>query len=103
MTTILDSHGLCRILSISQSTLKQTWRGYPCFFVGTGRSLRSARFLLDDVLGYLKERDYGILRQNDKNLDGPGAARRRTTTFHAASAIPTKRLKPEFPAVSIDQ
>ncbi|MCP3944837.1 MAG: hypothetical protein GY710_25620 [Desulfobacteraceae bacterium] len=38
--------------------MKKNWRIYPHFFVATGSDARSARFDVDDVLLFLKNRDY---------------------------------------------
>jgi len=58
MGKIVDSDGLCEILNIKKRTLQGVWREYPHFFVAQGRDLRSARFDKEEVINFLKERDY---------------------------------------------
>jgi hypothetical protein len=62
---IVDIHELSRVLNTNVKTLAKRWRGFPHFFTGTGRNLKSARFDLDDVLRYLKH-DCVARSQNGK-------------------------------------
>ena len=75
MTEIVDITGLAGVLSCSKSNILKTWRQYPHFFVGTGNSAKGARFDINDVLGYLKNRDYASLGQENEQLQGKGADR----------------------------
>ena len=69
MTRSLDYKELARHLGFAPQTLKKTWRCYPHYFPGSGRTLKSARFDLDDVLDYLKGRDYAGL-QGGQEISG---------------------------------
>jgi len=62
---IVDIDGLAEILQSSKWTLRKVWRSYPHFFVGQGQDLRAARFDVNDVLAYLKERG-----AHDGSLEG---------------------------------
>ena len=66
MTYALTYKELAERLGSSPETLKKVWRSYPHYFVGSGRNLKSARFDLQDVLDYLKGRDYANLRLPDQ-------------------------------------
>nr|WP_299977054.1 hypothetical protein [Desulfobacula sp.] len=68
---IVNIEGLSKILYCSTATIKKTWREYPHIFIGLGRTAKSARFFVNDVLDYLKERDYqnGISRPKNKSMD----------------------------------
>ena len=65
---IVNAEGLAKELKCSISLLRKVWREYPHFFVGVGRDLRGARFDVDDVLNYLKERGnyYGCLEEQER-------------------------------------
>nr|WP_245743097.1 hypothetical protein [Desulfobacula phenolica] len=67
---IVDVEGLSKVLSCSTATIKKTWREYPHIFIGLGRTAKSARFIVDDVVSYLIERDYknGISRSKNKKM-----------------------------------
>jgi len=71
---IVDIHGLAEILLCSDSMIEKTWAEYPHFFIGLGRTARGARFDIDDVVNYLKGRDYAEFRQADKKMDGESPA-----------------------------
>ena len=58
MTGALNYIELAKNLNVASQTLKKSWRHLPHFFVGSGTNLKSARFDLQDVLSYLKDRDY---------------------------------------------
>jgi len=68
---IVNIDGLSKILYCSTATIKKTWREYPHIFIGLGRTAKSARFFANDVLDYLKKRDYpnGISRHKNKKMD----------------------------------
>jgi len=76
---IVDVRGLAKILGCSDRTLEKVWFEFPHFFIGRGRTLRGARFDLDDVIEHLKSRDYAIPRQNQKRVgrSGQGAWRQK--------------------------
>jgi len=67
---IVDIHGLASILKASPNTLKKVWRSYPHFFIGEGRTLKGARFDVDDVLIHLKRQagNVGIQTRKKRNL-----------------------------------
>jgi len=69
LTQIVDISGLAEVLLCSEHILRKTWREYPHFFIGLGGTARGARFDVNDVIRYLKERDYADLGQKNKNLD----------------------------------
>ena len=69
--SIVDAEGLAKELKCSISLLRKVWRKYPHFFIGIGRDLRGARFDLNDVLNYLKERgNYGRLEEQKSGMVG---------------------------------
>lgn len=68
---IVDIRGLAEVLECSNRTLEKVWFEFPHFFIGRGRTLRGARFDLDDVVEHLKNRDYAIPRQNQKRMGRP--------------------------------
>lgn len=72
MNTI-DKAGLSKILLISGSLIEKIWREYPHFFVGQKKTGKSVRFDLNDVIEYLKERDYADSGQKGKEVDRAGA------------------------------
>jgi len=76
MMQIVDKDKLCEVLLISESTLKKTWTEYPHFYIGTGRDLRGARFIVEDVINYLRSRDYAESGQNQKNVDRQSSHKR---------------------------
>jgi len=55
---IVNIHGLAKFLCCSVVTIQKTWRGYPHFFIGLGKTAKSARFDISDVIWFLKNRDY---------------------------------------------
>jgi hypothetical protein len=50
----------------------KTWKQYPHFYIGHGCTAKGARFDINDVIGYLKKRDYADTGQKTKNMDGQG-------------------------------
>jgi hypothetical protein len=70
-TTIVNIHGLSEVLCCSVATIQKTWREYPYFFIGEGKTAKSARFIVNDVISYLINRDYknGISRSENKKMD----------------------------------
>ena len=72
-TPFLTGKELAEVLAISYSTLKKTWRGLPHIKLGSGNSLNSVRFLLPDVISYLRMLNYGpkeILDQTRHQIRG---------------------------------
>jgi phage terminase Nu1 subunit (DNA packaging protein) len=72
MTKIADGKELCSILNIKKRTLQNVWQEYPHFFVATGRDLRSARFDVEEVIEFLKARDYShehLVQKKSKGMD----------------------------------
>ncbi len=67
---IVDIHGLAIFLCCSAATVQKTWRTYPHFFIGLGKTAKSARFDINDVIWFLKNRDYpnGISRSKNKKM-----------------------------------
>ena len=56
---IVTHKELCAFLKMSQRSLQRMgWRKLPHFFVGVGEDLRAARFVLKDVIDYLRENSY---------------------------------------------
>ncbi|OEU69931.1 MAG: hypothetical protein BA863_01605 [Desulfovibrio sp. S3730MH75] len=53
---------LAEILGRAALTVRNEWRIYPHYFVGIGRTLKSARFDLDEVLEYLKEQTRDVIQ-----------------------------------------
>lgn len=51
---------LAEKLGVSEALVRKVWKELPHFFVGQSRTLRGARFDLDDVINFLKKRDYEI-------------------------------------------
>jgi len=68
---IVNYKGLARILCASEHTLKKTWRSIPHFFIGEGRNLKGARFMVSDVIEHLKKGgNYGQLERSEKKSLG---------------------------------
>jgi len=64
---IVNSNGLAKALVMSPNTLKKTWRSLPHFFVGEGRNLKGARFIVNDVIEHLKkEANYDCVERSEK-------------------------------------
>ena len=64
---IVDINGLAKELSASKHTLKKNWRSWPHFFIGEGRNLKGARFIISEVVSHLKEEAGNV------NLEKPKA------------------------------
>ena len=69
---IVNIDGLAKALCTNKHTLRKRWRSLPHFFVGQGTDLRSARFDVNDVCTYLKQRgeNYDGLEGQQKRLLG---------------------------------
>ena len=78
MQAAIDIEALSTLLSCSVQTLYKTWKEYPHFYIGLGKTAKSARFIPGDVLAYLVDRDYTAVqkdatrRQKTKMLDRRG-------------------------------
>ena len=72
--SIVDFEGLARALGTPPNTLKKRWRRIPHFFIGRGETRKGARFLLNEVLAYLKAESYDHLA-GSKNAQIPGKVR----------------------------
>ena len=71
---IVDIQGLADVFLCSKDTIQRTWRRYPHFYITDGTDARAARFDVNDVLSFLKERDYGKVgdgkaRSENKDVD----------------------------------
>ena len=71
-THIVDIAGLAKVLLCSESMILKTWKQYPHFYIGHGCTAKGARFDVDDVIDYLKKRDYANTGQKTENVDGQG-------------------------------
>ena len=70
-STIVDIYGLAKELHASPNTLKKIWRSLPHFFIGTGKTLKGARFILHEVIDHLKkEAGYGSMERQKKEAVG---------------------------------
>ncbi len=58
MTALINITELAEVLGMEKSSLYKLWKEYPHVYVGRGRNARSARFLREDVLAFLRGRDY---------------------------------------------
>ena len=87
---IVDIDGLADSLICSKETVLKSWRQLPHFFVGTGNTAKGARFDVNDVVDFLKNRDYyANLGQKDKELRGKGTHQRTSPSY--PGRIPNKR------------
>jgi len=68
-TQIVDIKGLAKVLLCSESMILKTWKQYPHFYIGHGCTAKGARFDVNDVVGYLKKRDYAVSGQKKENMD----------------------------------
>ena len=71
-THIVDIKGLAKVLLCSESMILKTWKQYTHFYIGHGCTAKGARFDVNDVIGYLKKRDYACIGQKTENMDGQG-------------------------------
>ena len=85
---IVDKNGLAEILLVSVDTIYKTWHEYPHFFVGTSRTPQTARFDVNDVVAYLKDRDYAVSGQEKRNMGRSGQNNR--PTWENETRIPDK-------------
>ncbi len=77
-THIVDIAGLAKVLLCSESMILKTWKQYPHFYIGHGCTAKGARFDVNDVIGYLKKRDYAVSRQKKENMDRYNSKKRFT-------------------------
>jgi len=54
MMTVVDYKKLADILGISARTMQKSWRNFPHFFAGSGKTLKSARFELSIVMEHIR-------------------------------------------------
>lgn len=91
---IVDIKGLAQVLLCSESMILKTWRQYPHFFIGNGCTAKGARFDVNDVIDYLKKRDYANVGQTNKKFQ------RSDTTFGLSSKnknrIQDKECRPKM-------
>ena len=71
MNQIVDIYGLATTLKASHHTLKKNWRDFPHFFIGDGKNLKGARFVVPEVIEHLKKeaRHVSVERSKKKSLD----------------------------------
>lgn len=106
MTKIVDIQGLADVFLCSKDTIQRTWRRYPHFYITDGNDARAARFDVNDVLNFLKERDYwkvgdGETRPENKNVGRgfkdngvPQEAKKRIRNTRGRKAVGTgKKIK----------
>ncbi|MBC8442026.1 MAG: hypothetical protein H8D87_20350 [Deltaproteobacteria bacterium] len=93
---IVDMQGLSEVLNCSVHTLYKNWKQFPHVFIGTGRNASSARFIINDVLSFLTNRDYtkeqnnAISRQKKRVLGGgsqKNSSRRRLHTIAGPATL----------------
>ena len=70
--TIVNIHGLAKLLQTSPNTLKKDWHNLPHFFIGRGKDCRGARFDFADVLQFLKDRDDANISKDGQNVGRKG-------------------------------
>lgn len=85
---IVNIDGLADVLICSKDILLKSWRQYPHFFIGQGDTAKGARFDAEDVIQYLKARDYANVGQTDKKLRWKGQDHR--TPSKNTSGFPHK-------------
>lgn len=74
---MVDFHVLSKVLGVSERIVQKTWENYPKVFVAEGRNLKSARFIIEDVLAFLADRDYSqaekdAIQRQKTRLGRPG-------------------------------
>jgi hypothetical protein len=75
-THIVDIKGLAQVLLCSASMILKTWKQYPHFYIGHGCTAKGARFDVNDVIDYLKKRDYAVSGQKKENMDRHNSKKR---------------------------
>lgn len=60
-TQIVDIDGLASVLKTSKDVQLRQWKRYPHIFVGNGKTARSARFIVADVLNFLRAEGQGYV------------------------------------------
>ncbi len=65
--TCITYKELAVALKLSESTVKHNWRYYPHFYITAksekSQNLKGVRFILEDVLEFLKENSYSQFNQ----------------------------------------
>jgi hypothetical protein len=69
MYPIVDIHELATILKASPHTLKKNWRSFPHIFIGDGKTLRGARFIVSEVIEHLKKEAGHVSVEKQKKKD----------------------------------
>jgi hypothetical protein len=69
MYQIVDIYELAAILKASPHTLKKIWRSLPHFFIGEGKTLRGARFIVYEVIVHLKKEANHVSVEKQKKKD----------------------------------
>lgn len=62
---------LAQYLGFMKSTIRKEWRYYPHYFASRGENLKSARFDLEEVIKFLKEKRNGIPKVHRKRREVP--------------------------------
>ncbi|MBA3012985.1 MAG: hypothetical protein KKF12_13920 [Proteobacteria bacterium] len=108
---IVDIQGLADVFQCSKDTVYKNWQGYPHFFVGTGRNGKSARFIVDHVIGFLTNRDYtnthkrSLQRGSDRGInrsaqEGNLLKCPKLSTIQAQ--YPSKVVQRKIPPIEVD-
>ncbi|MDX9818219.1 hypothetical protein [Desulfococcus multivorans] len=73
LPVVVDVDGLADYLHISKDTVLKIWRKFPYFFISNGNTAKSARFIISDVVRYLRQNgeNYGDMEGRDGPLCGP--------------------------------
>lgn len=104
---IVDIDGLAKVLKCSKDTIQKTWRRYPFFKISDGNDARSVRFDVDDVLNYLKGRDYdkandGSIRPQNRHMgrgfQDKGVSKETEARIRNGRRGPTMGERPTFKA-----
>ena len=71
MNQIVNIYELATILKASHHTLKKKWRDFPHFFIGDGKNLKGARFIISEVIEHLKKEasHVSVERSKKKSMD----------------------------------
>jgi len=71
MDQIVDIHRLAAIFMASHHTLKKNWQKLPHIFIGEGKNLKGARFIVSEVIEFKKKeaRNVCLERSKKKCLD----------------------------------
>jgi hypothetical protein len=80
MFQAVNIHKLATALDASHHTLRKNWRNFPHIFIGDGKTLRGARFIVSEVIEHLKKEagHVSVEKQKKKNMDRKVQVPRRT-------------------------